>query len=124
MLPRNTQEYQRAVPLVAIDHERSRSRHCAVQILGVVRGHDGEGLFVAVELDIFRYSPRVPAGAVSAEWHRALDDGLTVGTFDGDRRVKLSSLIDHAEHDVEFRIGQDSLDVQLLAPLNAKVLAG
>jgi hypothetical protein len=124
MLPRNTQEYQRAAPLITIDRERSRSRHRAIQLSGVVRSRNGESLFVAVELDIFRYSPRVPAGAVSAEWHRALGDGLAVGTFDSDRRIQLSSLIDHAEHDVEFRVGQDGLGVQLLAPLNAKVLAG
>jgi len=58
------------------------SGYFAVEFLCVVLYMDGEGFFAAVEFQIGRHSPRVPAGTVSAKGHDTFGDFFTVGTGD------------------------------------------
>jgi hypothetical protein len=60
----------------------------AVELARLVNHLDLESLFVAVKLYIFRHSPRVPAGAVSAEGHHALGHNFAVTAAYDNPRIK------------------------------------
>jgi hypothetical protein len=69
---------------VSVYDNLSLADDSAVELAGVVGHSDGECLFVAVERQVLGYSPRVPAGAVSAEGQGALGHRLPIGTADHD----------------------------------------
>jgi hypothetical protein len=67
---------------IPVDHDLPLPDDLAIKLLCVVAYFDGEGFFVAIELEIIRYSPRVPARAVSAKGHHALGYFIAVGSRD------------------------------------------
>ena len=68
--------------LIPTNHDLPCRGDLAVELLCVVAYLDSEGLFVDVEFEIGRHSPRVPAGAVSTKGHDALGHLLAVGPRD------------------------------------------
>jgi hypothetical protein len=97
--------------------------HRAVQLVRVVGHFNCQGFLFAVKLEVFRYAPRVPAGAVSAKRHHALGDDLAVGATDDHLRVErhvhigsrqlsvgcrftafLRGVLEAANHDIENRV--------------------
>ena len=57
--------------LISTDRDLPRRGHSAVEFLRIVLYADVEGLFICVEFEVFRHSPRVPACGVSTERHDA-----------------------------------------------------
>jgi len=73
---------------VARDDDFTLCGYFAVKLEGIEDDFDGEGLTVIFELNIVRYSPRVPACAVSAEGHDAFGGHSAVTACDYDPGVK------------------------------------
>ena len=70
--------------LISINHDLACCGNFAVKLFGIVFHLDVELLFAAIDFKVVWYSPRVPAGAVSAEGHGALCYLFAVGTCDED----------------------------------------
>ena len=76
------------VRLILIDHDLSRGSHLAIKLQRFVCHLNREQFFIAIEFEVSRHSPRVPAGAVSPKWHHALGDLLAVSARDDHIRVE------------------------------------
>ena len=64
--------------LLFSDFDFSLCRYFAVKLLGFVSYSYGQFFLVAVDFEIVRYTPRVPACACSAKGHYTLSDNFTV----------------------------------------------
>lgn len=86
--PKSTFFATLAVRLIPINHELSGCGYFAVKLLRIVLHLRVEGLFVAVEFKVSRYSPRVPAATGSPKGHNALGNLFAISTRDDYLRIE------------------------------------